>query len=170
MENWCCERLLTFHVVVVITLLTINSDHVLSICYGEVTQHIVYTLILSAILRHSGIHMPTSRTWTHRPDICLLNHQQQNWDLNTNLSYTSAQIFPLHHTNLTEGSSRAVINFLNLQSLEWQSQIFMVGQFLFTVDKEQRKLKETFHWWEPRYHHHDTVGSIIGVQLMKHIM
>lgn len=85
--------------------------------------------------------MPTSRTWTHRPDICLPNHQQQNWDLNTNLPDTSAQIFSLHHTNLTEGSSRAVINYLNLQSLEWQSQIFMVGPFLFTVDKKKERKK-----------------------------
>lgn len=141
MENWCYERLFTFQVVIVITLLTINSDHVLRIYYVEVTQHIVYTLILSARLSIVASTCPRPGPEPTGPTSACLTISSKT-DLNTNLPDTSAQIFSLHHTNLTEGSSRAVINYLNLQSLEWQSQIFMVGPFLFTVDKKKKK-KET---------------------------
>ena len=65
--------------------------------------------------------------------------------------------FPLRRTDLAKASLKAVINYLNLLSSEWQSQILTVHQFLFTVAKEQRKWKEV---------QQRQVGRILGINLL----
>lgn len=93
--------------------------------------------------------------WHMHPHSANIGSETEIW-IQTCLT-VGPQIFPLHHAHLIKASLKAAINYHNLASLEWQSQILTVCQFLFTVAKEQRKWKGTFHWWEPCYHHIPTM-------------